>query len=206
MAKSCGSGTLRLVSSSQASGVRATVAKVQSSPRRARISPKTTAQGKPDASASPVCSCAAYLYPFAHETAGAACTRLSLRPLFERARSLIANLGRSAPRDRESVFVDTRRLKIESVSTQDLSSPGFDRATQYSRDVKVQSRSRGVLDRPLSRATTGEFGATALPPSGLRLTPSASPETAPARRSTVPPVRPATSRDDRARTCRPASR
>jgi hypothetical protein len=30
-----------------------------------------------------------------------------------------------------------------------LSSPGYDRATQYSRDVRVQPRSRGVLDRPV---------------------------------------------------------
>ena len=37
-------------------------------------------------------------------------------------------------------------------------------------------------------------------------TPSASPETAPARRSTASPVRPATSRACRARKCRPASR
>jgi hypothetical protein len=40
MAKSCGSGTLRLVSSSQLKAARATVAKVQSSPRRAPISLK----------------------------------------------------------------------------------------------------------------------------------------------------------------------
>ncbi len=50
--------------------------------------PSTIAQGKPDASASPVCSCAAYLYPIAHETAGAARTRLSLRPLISRAKEI----------------------------------------------------------------------------------------------------------------------
>jgi hypothetical protein len=36
---------------------------------------------------------------FAHETAGAARTRLSLRPLFFKAE--FANLGRSEPRERE---------------------------------------------------------------------------------------------------------
>jgi hypothetical protein len=35
-----------------------------------------------DASAEPVCSCALSFVHFAHETAGAARTRLSLRPLF----------------------------------------------------------------------------------------------------------------------------
>jgi hypothetical protein len=45
------------------------------------ISRKAIAQGMPDASASPVCSCARFFVQFAHETAGAACTRHSLLPL-----------------------------------------------------------------------------------------------------------------------------
>src|SRR5260221_7499343 len=44
------------------------------------ISRKAITQGMPDASAEPVCSCAHPL-SIAHETAGAACTRHSLRPL-----------------------------------------------------------------------------------------------------------------------------
>ena len=55
-------------------------------------------------SAEPVCSCAFCQVCFAHETAGAACTRSSLRPLNKRAGSLIANLGRNAPRDRAGMF------------------------------------------------------------------------------------------------------
>jgi hypothetical protein len=39
----------------------------------------------------------------AHETAGAARTRHSLRPLTIEGRELIADLGRNAPRDREGV-------------------------------------------------------------------------------------------------------
>jgi hypothetical protein len=35
-----------------------------------------------------------------------------------------------------------------------MSSPGFDRATQHSRDASDQSRSRGVLDAPLSPSMT----------------------------------------------------
>jgi hypothetical protein len=41
---------------------------------------------------------------FARETAGAARTRLSLRPLLSRRVKDDANLGRIAPRDREDVF------------------------------------------------------------------------------------------------------
>ena len=47
------------------------------------ISRKAITQGMPDASAEPVCSCA-HLLSIAHETAGAARTRHSLRPpIFE---------------------------------------------------------------------------------------------------------------------------
>src|SRR3989441_4809429 len=45
------------------------------------VSRKAIAQGRPDASAGPVCSCASSCAQMAHETAGAACTRSSLRPL-----------------------------------------------------------------------------------------------------------------------------
>jgi hypothetical protein len=47
--------------------------------------------------------CVFYLH-FARETAGAARTRLSLRPLLFRRVKDDANLGRIAPRDREAVF------------------------------------------------------------------------------------------------------
>src|ERR1700730_2429377 len=47
--------------------------------------------------------CVFYLH-FARETAGAARTRLSLRPLLSRRVKDDANLGRIAPRDREAVF------------------------------------------------------------------------------------------------------
>src|SRR4029078_11093740 len=46
--------------------------------------------------------CALFL-PIAHETAGAARIRHSLRPLFGEGDELQANLGRNAPRERETV-------------------------------------------------------------------------------------------------------
>jgi hypothetical protein len=41
---------------------------------------------------------------FAREAAGALATRLSLRPLLIEARTVLANLGRITPREREAVF------------------------------------------------------------------------------------------------------
>ena len=56
-------------------------------------------------SAEPVCSCASFFYQFAHETAGAARTRSSLRPLFSKRANVPANLGRTAPREGGVVLV-----------------------------------------------------------------------------------------------------
>src|SRR6202795_4499011 len=66
------------------------------------ISRKAITQGMPDASAEPVCSCAFLFVHFAHETAGAACTRHSLRPLVFEGETT-PRLGRTAPRERECV-------------------------------------------------------------------------------------------------------
>src|SRR4029079_4578559 len=67
------------------------------------VSRKAIAQGRPECSRCPVCSCALLFAQIARETAGAASTRSSLRPLFRRGPTKDANLGRSAPRDREIV-------------------------------------------------------------------------------------------------------
>jgi hypothetical protein len=66
----------------------ATVATEQGSPRRPRISRKPLRREGRVFSAEPVCSCACFCARFAHETAGAARIRLSLRPLFCRAREM----------------------------------------------------------------------------------------------------------------------
>src|SRR3954469_20343627 len=61
---------------------RAMVSQKAGSPGRSRISRKAIAQGRPEASAKPVCSCANLVATIAYETAGAARTRSSLRPLY----------------------------------------------------------------------------------------------------------------------------
>src|SRR5437762_8338086 len=68
------------------------------------ISRKAIAQGRPECSRCPVCSCAFLFAQIALETAGAASTRSSLRPLLPRRANEDANLGRNAPRECESVF------------------------------------------------------------------------------------------------------
>src|SRR5882757_962312 len=63
------------------------------------ISRKAIAQGMSDVLRCPVCSCAAFCALFAHETAGAARIRHSLRPLIGEGGKFPAKLGRNAPRE-----------------------------------------------------------------------------------------------------------
>jgi hypothetical protein len=88
-----------------------------------------------DAPAEPVCSCARFYAQIAHETAGAARTRSSLRPLTLGLRS-IANLGRNAPREREHTF---------SCHPRQLSSPRR-RGSSIPEAAVIEPRSRSVLD------------------------------------------------------------
>src|SRR3954470_7479997 len=84
------------------------------------VSRKAIAQGRPECSSCPVCSCALLFAQIARETAGAASTRSSLRPLiFEEGKR------RCKPR---AVHVARSRTHIQS------SSPA-QAGVQYSRDV-----------------------------------------------------------------------
>src|SRR5437870_13083375 len=84
------------------------------------VSRKAIAQGRPECSRCPVCSCAFLFAQIARETAGAASTRSSLRPLSKRAGSYQANLGQLMSRDREVILTCRHPRK---------------RVIQYSRDV-----------------------------------------------------------------------
>src|SRR5205823_11528624 len=59
------------------------------------VSRKAIAQGMSDCLRCPVCSCAPFLRTLAHETAGAARIRHSLRPRFSREAKEFASLGRN---------------------------------------------------------------------------------------------------------------
>src|SRR5947208_12711508 len=84
------------------------------------VSRKAIAQGRPECSRCPVCSCAFLFAQIARETTGAASTRSSLRPLSKRAGSYQANLGQLMSRDREVILTCRHPRK---------------RVIQYSRDV-----------------------------------------------------------------------
>src|SRR5216683_7506325 len=91
--------------------LRATVATKPVHRGEHEVSRKPSRREGRDASAEPVCSCAFPFVQLAHETAGAARTRLSLRPLREEG-EIDANLGRIAPRERGCVSF--RCLNVES--------------------------------------------------------------------------------------------
>src|SRR6188472_486105 len=71
------------------------------------ISRKAIAQGMSDVLRCPVCSWAHLFVHIAHEIAGAARIRHSLRPLFEEGGKFLAKLGRSAPRECKGLFANT---------------------------------------------------------------------------------------------------
>src|SRR5438552_6346364 len=99
-AKSCGPGAAMLALSLW-SNSQVTVAKKPAHRGERDISRKTIAQGMSECFRCPVCSCAPTVQFLAHETAGAACTRHSLRPLFRGRQKNLHHSGEIAPRERE---------------------------------------------------------------------------------------------------------
>jgi hypothetical protein len=100
--KACGPGTPGLVLSAQGDDLRATVTIRSRTPGRARTTPlKPLRREGRVAPVEPVVtnSCAFYT---AHEAAGATSIRSSLRPPLSRD-TLLAKLGRNAPREREGM-------------------------------------------------------------------------------------------------------
>src|SRR5216117_1509191 len=93
-AKSCGPGAAMLALSLR-KFPRATVAKKPAHRGEHEVSRKAIAQGMSECFRCPVCSCAPNVQFLAHETAGAARTRHSLRPLFKRGATNLQNLGRN---------------------------------------------------------------------------------------------------------------
>src|SRR3954447_21036013 len=67
------------------------------------VSRKAIAQGRPECSSCPVCSCALLFAQIARETAGAASTRSSLRPLNKRAGVVQQTSGDCAARSRTHI-------------------------------------------------------------------------------------------------------
>src|SRR5205814_9364559 len=74
------------------------------------ISRKAIAQGRPECSRCPVCSCAFLFAQIARETAGAASTRSSLRPLIEERANEMQTSGSSCRENTNAHSVVITRL------------------------------------------------------------------------------------------------
>src|SRR5213594_5095419 len=74
------------------------------------ISRKAIAQGRPECSRCPVCSCALLFAQIARETAGAASTRSSLRPLFRGGQTKMQSSG-DPRREKAKVCLSSLRAK-----------------------------------------------------------------------------------------------
>ena len=109
-------------------------------------------------SAEPVCSCAFPLCTFAHETAGAARTRSSLRPLIGEDAKGKAKLARNARRDREAVVVDHTLPVIARESGR----------SSIPETSVIEPRSRGVLDTPHARGMTARYDGEAIAMNGQK--------------------------------------
>ena len=109
------------------------------------VSRKAIAQGRPECSRCPVCSCAVLFAQIARETAGAASTRSSLRPLIEERANEDANLGRQAPRDRETILTSLRAQRSKSISPL---ARAMDCFAALAMTWREQARSFRTLKRP----------------------------------------------------------
>jgi len=137
-AKSCGPDAPTLASRSW-SNPRATVAKEPGHRGEHEVTVKTIAQGRPDVFGEPVVTTLVCFLSFAREAAGASGTRLSLRPCFW-----------------ANGFNDSGAICAAGGGTRvfQLSSPAKAGDPVF-RGAMTKRRSRGVLDTPLSRGTTG---------------------------------------------------
>ena len=128
-----GAGVKRAIRSAGDGGKRAVLREEH------EVSRKAIAQGRPECSRCPVCSCALLFAQIARETAGAASTRSSLRPLFRRGQTKMQTSG------------DQRREIAASHSTVIAREGG---RSSIPETAVIESISRGVLDTPHARGTT----------------------------------------------------
>jgi hypothetical protein len=100
-------------------------------------------------------SCAFCTTHFAHEAAGASGIRYPPRPLIGEGGTFRAKLARNARRDRGRLL-EHKRATLSAVIAR------LDRATQYSEESVIESKSHGVLD-PRVRGDDGSlWGSTLL--------------------------------------------
>src|SRR5712672_761805 len=91
---------------------KATEARKPDSPGRARYKPSNHCAGNVGLPPLNLYARVRFLLPIAHETAGPARTRHSLRPRFRGARRFWAKLGRMAPRERGPLSISVMASSI----------------------------------------------------------------------------------------------
>ena len=97
-------------------GLRAMVSQKAGSPGRSRISRKAIAQGKAGCLRQTcMLMCSIFVATIAHETAGAARTRSSLRPLLFKRDNEMQTFGRIAPRECETVSIHRHSGAMQSI-------------------------------------------------------------------------------------------
>ncbi|MEH2552378.1 hypothetical protein V1283_009023 [Bradyrhizobium sp. AZCC 2262] len=128
-----GAGVKRAIRSAGDGGKRAVLREEH------EVSRKAIAQGRPECSRCPVCSCAFLFAQIARETAGAASTRSSLRPLFQEGQTKIQTSG------------ERRRENAASYSVVIVREGG---RSSIPETAMMESIGRGVLDAPPSRGMT----------------------------------------------------
>ena len=88
--------------------------------------------------------CALFL-PIAHETAGAARIRHSLRPLFGEGEEFLANLGRNALREREAISTSLRATGSRECALDDRLREAIHSAAKRKNGLLRFARNDGVL-------------------------------------------------------------
>ena len=106
---------------------------------------KTIAQGRPDVTGGPVVTTLVCYFYFAREAAGAAGTRLSLRPLFLEGQGFLQQLGRNARREGGLLSFAVRKLN------RDVRFPLDRLRGRDEQSSLIQGRVRGVCRKLSSR-------------------------------------------------------
>src|SRR4029453_11111782 len=148
------------------SNLQVTVAKKPAHRGEHDISRKAIAQGMSECFRSPVCSCAPNAQFLAHETAGAACTRHSLRPLVRGGTTRLENSGETCREIAVAWPILTRHPEVRALrctctagrASKDESATGGPSSfeARKSAHLRMTDRSscRGLLDSPPSRGMT----------------------------------------------------
>ena len=139
-----GAGVKRAIRSAGDGGKRAVLREEH------EVSRKAIAQGRPECSRCPVCSCALLFAQIARETAGAASTRSSLRPLISKRGQ--TKMQTSGAMRREIAKTISIVGWVERSETHHLSAPALMGSLRSTHPTGLHDAERGATKRPSRRA------------------------------------------------------